>query len=168
MTRKRATRLWGPLLLAAALLGACSAESGEPDAPDAKQAATAPDQDAATAPRKGPKPAGGLPEVRYYVLGQSCPYCKEIRNILLGAKVRAKGDPEPLSKVYEGRVDFMVKPAFDENFDPDPETDGFGFGMAAHGTVGLLPSGEVVFSLPGHHYGRGRIIEAIEGMLRKK
>lgn len=36
-----------------------------------------------------------------------------------------------------------------------------------HGLVGLSPSGDVLFSVPGHEYGKEKVVEAIDGMLAK-
>jgi hypothetical protein len=36
-----------------------------------------------------------------------------------------------------------------------------------HGLIGLSPSGDVLFSVPGHEYGKEKVVEAIDGMLAK-
>lgn len=165
MQSRRITAAFG-LLVAAALATGCSAESEQTSAP------ADPDASTTGAPEPAPKTSvaklkGTLPEIRYYMLDKSCPYCRDIVIVLNGRDPAKTGDPEPLSKTYADRVTFVIKPAFDANYDPDPELEAFGFGLSAHGTVGLLPSGEIAFTMPGHHYGRGALVNSIEAMLKQ-
>ncbi len=147
------------VLAVGGLLTACSDSGPQPaegppvvPEPVAKKKASAP---------------GDLPEVRYYVLGKSCPYCKDINTVIEGGDAAAEGADEPLTKVYDGRVKFVIKPAFDAEFDPDPDMEAYEFGGAGHGMAGVGPDGAVLFSLPGHHFGRGQIVSKVEEMLRK-
>jgi hypothetical protein len=150
---------WG-LALTAAALAACSPPA------DAPAAAPAPAAPAATAPSpvKVADPPGAW-EVRYYVLDPSCPYCRDLRRLIEGGGKDPAPEP-PLAKVYEGKVRFVFRPAFDAKFDPSPETKDLGFGGSAHGFAGVAPDGTVRWTSPGHHQTRAEIVEAIDRMLR--
>jgi hypothetical protein len=150
-------RAWIPAAAALAL-GACS-----PDAPVPAPPPPAPATIEA-APVKVADPPG-VPEVRYYVLDKSCPYCRDLRYLIEGGAKVAAPEP-PLAKVYEGKVRFVFRPGFDEKFDPNPETLLLGFGGAAHGFAGIAPDGTVKWTSPGHHQTRGELIESIDAMLR--
>lgn len=164
MSPSRAIAVALGFVLAVGLLAACSPEPAS-ESPESDPAAESPASPVGATSRS--KPKGTLPEVRYYMLDKSCPYCRDIVGVIEGAKASKADDAEPLRRTYSGRVDFVVKPAFDENYDPDPDMEVYGFGMSAHGTVGLLPSGEIAFTLPGHHYGRAELAKAIDAMLAK-
>ena len=144
------------LVPALLLLAACT-----PAAPPA------PGPGAATPPAATPGvrrvEAPGVPEVRYFVLDRSCPYCRDIDRFIR----TGDGAKEPaLEKVYEGRVRFVFRPAFTETWDPNPEMAVFDFGGSAHGFAGVAADGTVKFTLPGHHHTRSELIAEIDRMLR--
>lgn len=158
-----------PLLLCVALaLAACSQEPAKP-APNAGAGGAAPPAAAQPAPpvedvvRVEP-PAGGLPEVRYYVLHESCPYCRDIRGWIEGHAGDASG--ETLMKLYAGKANFTFLPAYTAKFDPTPGIEAFGFGGAGHGIAGIRTDGRVAFTVPGHHFTRSEVIEHVDAMLR--
>lgn len=109
--------------------------------------------------------APGAAEVRYFVLDKSCPYCRDLQRMIEGGGKDAPAEP-PLAKVYEGRIRFVFRPAFNENWDPNPEAKAFDFGGAAHGFAGIAADGAVKFVLPGHHVTRPELVAAIDDMLR--
>lgn len=163
------TALRIPLILVLLALTACSPAAPPPGtapptgaAPEAAPAATK-SPAAATAARVADPP--GVFEVRYYVLDPSCPYCRDLRRMIEGGGKDPSPEP-PLAKVYEGRVRFVFRPAFNEKFDPTPEMEPLGFGGAAHGFAGIGPDGTVRFSIPGHHETRAELTAAIDKMLR--
>ena len=154
-------------LAACLALAACSEPPSSPTTsnPAPSPAASTPTDAAAnTAAATDTKNAGPY-EVRYYVLDASCPYCRDLRREI-------EGDPnhpseiEPIAKMYAGKVRFVFKPGFNENNDPNPEMEPYGFGGAAHGFAGLAPDGKVAFTSPGHHQTRGELIEMIDKMLQ--
>lgn len=140
------------MLVACLVLAACS-----PEAP--KQPGGAPAAAPADAAKAGPF------EVRYYVLDASCPYCRDLRREIEGDPAHPS-DVQPLAKLYEGKVRFVFRPGFNENNDPNPEMEPYGFGGSAHGFAGLAPDGAVKFTSPGHHQTRGELISLIDTMLR--
>lgn len=74
---------------------------------------------------------------------------------------------EPLVVTYEGRVRFQVLRAFDEKNEPHPDLAKWEFGKARHGMVGVSPEGEMLFKIPGHAYGRDKMVENIDAMLAR-
>lgn len=60
---------------------------------------------------------------------------------------------------YEGKVRFTVK-AVQENSD---EVKAFDIG--SHGLVGLTSDGKLATKIPGHNFGKGEIIQAIDTLL---
>lgn len=69
-----------------------------------------------------------------------------------------------LQKEYEGRVRFSILSA------TSPEgraaTERNGWKDALHGLEALAPDGRVAGHLPGHDYGRERIVDLIEALLK--
>lgn len=147
------------LLAAAAALAACSAEAPDPGTPGP---ATAP---APTAPSSTTEPdtTAELPEVRYYLLDDTCPYCKDITAVIQGGKSDIKGPP--LAEVYEGRVTFSIRSAYDKQNNPTPDAAELDFGPSGHGLVVVAPSGDVLVKFPGHHLNRAKMIEIIDKSL---
>ncbi len=142
-------------------MGACSAETSDP----AEQPAVT---DRAATPETGADPTpmeSGLLDVRYYELDKSCPYCRDVKALIQGAKRPRKGDPEPLEKTYEGKVAFSIRPAYDARNEHVKEVEPFKFGPAGHGMVAIGPDGAVLFTIEGHHINRAAIMQAIDATL---
>lgn len=148
-------------------LAACSGEGPG----DASQRAAAPET-----PQSAPEvPARvrvvdppGVHLVRYYVLNESCPYCRDLRRTIEGAPAKASAAPTddpPLAQLYGDRVRFEFRPAFPDSTLPNPEMAPLGFAESAHGFAGITPDGLLAFSLPGHHHTRADLVEAIDAML---
>jgi hypothetical protein len=87
--------------------------------------------------------------------------------VIQGSRDANPDEAVPLVQEYEGRVRFKVLPAFDEEKRPDPELARFDFGTARHGTVAVSADGEVLFTIPGHEYGRDEIVAKIDAMLAR-
>jgi len=109
--------------------------------------------------------APGTYEVRYYVLDKSCPYCRDLKRVMVGGGTEPGTEPT-LESMYAGKVKFVIKPGFDDKGDPVAETVQFGFGGAAHGFAGIAPDGTVKFTSPGHHQSRGELVTLIDTMLK--
>jgi hypothetical protein len=157
------------LCLAVLAATACSREEA---APASSPPPTTPETRAAKPAEAVRVPdAPGTYEVRYYVLNESCPYCRDLRVLIEGPKpdpaaaTAAPAEP-PLAKLYEGKVRFDFRPAFPDGTKQNPEMKPFGFAESAHGFAGIAPDGTVKFTLPGHHQTRGELVTAIDGMLR--
>lgn len=149
------------VVLSVALILALAVCGGDPPAPAPENAPAKPPADQA-ALRVDPP---GRNEVRYFELDPSCPYCRDLRRLIEGSEAHPE-DPTPLAKVYEGKVTFVFRPAFDEKFDPNPEAAAFDFGGSAHGFAGIAPDGTVKFLMPGHHWTRADLTTRIDKMLK--
>ena len=64
------------------------------------------------------------------------------------------------AKKYEGKVVFNIVPT-----SKDVEQDVKSFGIGTHGLVGFDSGGKMATKIPGHNFGKGEIIQAIDTLL---
>jgi len=90
--------------------------------------------------------------------------CQRVITAVRGEEEAKPDAIESLLKAYEGRITFEVRSA---NTDEGKQaSEKYAFGDLRHGLVALDKDGSPLFTLPGHNYGRDKIVEKLEGVLK--